>query len=108
MRVQPDGDTAATARAQAFVDAVFRDGDVAALATPGLAKHMSAMWRPPAASRPTPPLTFIAREVVSRPLQRLGAAVATFAHYKLRDDGEDHWITFLITADGRIAGYEAY
>jgi CubicO group peptidase (beta-lactamase class C family) len=108
MRVQPDGDTAATARAQAFVSAVFRDGDVAALATPGLARHLSAMWHPPAAPGPPPPLTFIAREAVSRPLQRFGVPVTTFAHYVLRDEGEDHWITFLVTADGRIAGYEAY
>ena len=108
MRAQADGDPAATARAQAFMEALFRGGDVAALATPGLARHLSAMWHPPAAPGPAPPLTFIAREAVSRPLQRFGAAVTTFAYYKLRDDGEDHWITFLVTADGRFAGYEAY
>jgi D-alanyl-D-alanine carboxypeptidase len=107
-RVERDDDPAESGRAQAFVDAIFRGGDVSSLTTQGLARHMATMWHPPGRES-TPSIVFIAREPVTRPLRRFDAGVTRLAHYKVRADGEmDRWITLLLTADGRIAGYEAY
>ncbi len=109
MRIQPDTDETATGRAKAFFDAVLRGSDLSQLATPGLAKHLSAMWHPPGpAPGPEPSFAFIAREDVKRALQRFGADVARLAHYKVHIDGDDHWFTVYLTADGRIADFEAF
>jgi len=106
---QPDPDPAGSARANAFFDALLSGGDLSQLATPGLVKHLSAMWHPPA--RPAGPpasFVFVGREDVKRPLQRFGSDVVRFAYYKVHVDGDDHSFTLLLSSDGRIAGYEAY
>ena len=78
-------------------------------ATPQLVRHFSAMWHPPpGAPIPDAPVTFISRADVPRRIERFGSVVTRLAFYKIHVQGDDHWLTVLLTADGRIAAYEAY
>ncbi len=109
MRAEQDPDPPATARVHDFMAAVLRGGDVSQWATPQLVRHLSAMWHPPpGAPAPDAPVTFISRADVRRRIERFGSVVTRLAFYKIHVQGDDHWLTVLLTADGRIAAYEAY
>ena len=104
-----DSDPAETDRGRKFIVGILRGSDVSALATPGLVRHISAMPHPPPGpAMPNPEITFLSRTNVTRPLEMFGSSIARMAFYKMSADGEDHWLTLLITADGRIAAYEGY
>ena len=72
-------------------------------------KHLSAMSRPPTSpNRTAPSVGFIAAEVLSPPLTRYGASVVRLATYKIKDQGEEHWLTLYLTADGKVADVAGY
>ena len=88
-RVERDGDPAESGRAQAFVDAILRGGDVSSLTTQGWARHMATLWHPPGPGS-TPSIAFIAREP--------GASAAT-----RRDVASSRITKCAPTADGSLA-----
>jgi len=104
-----DSDPGETDRGRKFIVGILRGSDVSALATPGLVRHISAMPHPPPGpATPDPEIAFLSRTNVTRPLEMFGSSIARMAFYKMSADGEDHWLTLLIAADGRIAAYEGY
>jgi CubicO group peptidase (beta-lactamase class C family) len=107
--MQRDADPAASTRGEVFITALFSGGDLSSLATPGLVKHLSAMSRPPTPPNPTAPsVGFIATEVLAPPMTRYGASVVRLATYTINDQGEEHWITLYLTADGKVADVAGY
>jgi CubicO group peptidase (beta-lactamase class C family) len=108
MQPETDRDPAETDRARQFIVGVLRGSDVTTLTTPGLARYLAAMPHPPPQGRPPDPtVTFVARSNPPRAFDMFGSPVAHVAFYKLQGDG-DRSLTLLLTADGRIAGYEVY
>ena len=109
LRAQPDTDPPSTDSEKGFINALLAGGDLSPFATPGLLKHLAAQWRPPGPPPgPPPAIVFIAR-VNARPgLQRYGETVARLAHYKVHVDGDDHWVTLYLAAEGRVADFGAY
>ncbi|HEY3777292.1 MAG TPA: serine hydrolase domain-containing protein [Rhizomicrobium sp.] len=106
---QPERNPAATARAKAFVAALFRGGELLPFATSGLVRHLSAIAHPLApAGAPAPAVAFIADEDLALPIQRFGASAVRLAYYKITIEGDDHWITLYLTAAGRIADLAGY
>ena len=108
-QTQPDRDPAATEREKGFLIALLGNGDFVPFATPGLAKHLSGMTRPPSPlGGPGPALQLVANEDLSAPLARYGDTVVRLAYFKVSSEGEDHWITLYLTASGKIADLAGY
>lgn len=106
---QAEGEpAAATERAAAFATALFGGGDLSGLVTPGLLAHLSAMPQVASPAKPNPAPVFIAHENLTPPLQRYGESVVRLAFYKITFEGEDHWMTLYLTANGKIADLAAY
>lgn len=109
LAARPDADPSAAVRAQAFISALFAGGDLTSFATPGLVRHLSTMSRPPAPPDPVQAaVVFIDAENLERPVTRYGASIVRLAHYKITGQGEDHWVTLYLTADGKIADVAGY
>lgn len=105
---QVDRDPGTTERVRGFVAALFGGGDFSPYVTPGLARHLAAMPRPPAGKGPSPVPAFVAAEDLIRRVERYGSAVARLAHYVVTIDGANRYLTFYVAADARVADFTGY
>jgi CubicO group peptidase (beta-lactamase class C family) len=86
--------------------------DIDSLTTAGFARFLSAIPPvpgPPPSAPPPPQPSFIALDEISpRHLVRYGSPVARMAHLKIVDNGDEHFLTVYLTANGKIADISGY
>jgi len=113
MKVQADAQPELTAKAKAFVAALFSggaSGDPTQFVTGGLGHHLPPVPKTPAGQTvPVSDVSFIASANVSnRRIVRYGARVTHMSYYKAIFDGHPVYLTFYFSSDGQIADYSGY
>jgi CubicO group peptidase (beta-lactamase class C family) len=113
MKPQPDTQSELTAKVRGFLNDLFSGGatgDPAQFVTTGLAHHLPFVPKAPLGqTSPVSELSFIASSnIARRNIQRYGAKLARMNHYKALLDGDVRYLTFYLTAEGKIADYSGY